>query len=232
MTSKSLRSVPSTVARSRICQIGVLEHRPRSAFDLPVRTLLVASTEKEQPGLIVENAKEERRLIATAGHQAVFEVICRQKGDLRDHIVRTRSRSPLHPENSFKLRAGGAGIILGQRCSLFRSGRWQSLDPMDSGNAESWTFETIIGAVRAQKHFLGCPSPALCDAASSGGTLSDPFRWIFTGKILQLGLRITSLKPVCAGTATAALVANIVNRGWPLADYENRRKTSSGGQRI
>ena len=39
-------------------------------------------------------------------------------------------------------------------------------------------------------------------------------------------------KPVRAGTATAAVVANIVNRGWATAGYENRRKTSSGGQRI
>ena len=39
-------------------------------------------------------------------------------------------------------------------------------------------------------------------------------------------------KPVCAGTATAAVVAYFVNRGPPTVDYENRRKTSSGGQRF
>ena len=39
-------------------------------------------------------------------------------------------------------------------------------------------------------------------------------------------------KPVCAGTATAAVVAYFVNRGGPAADYGNRRKSSSGGQRF
>ena len=39
-------------------------------------------------------------------------------------------------------------------------------------------------------------------------------------------------KPVCAGTATAAVVAVFVNRGWPAVGYEIRRKSSSGGQRI
>ena len=39
-------------------------------------------------------------------------------------------------------------------------------------------------------------------------------------------------KPVCAGTATAVVVAFFVNREWATAGYENRRKTSSGGQRI
>ena len=39
-------------------------------------------------------------------------------------------------------------------------------------------------------------------------------------------------KPLCAGTAAAAVIAVFVNHGWPAADYENRRKTSSGGPRI
>ena len=39
-------------------------------------------------------------------------------------------------------------------------------------------------------------------------------------------------QPVCAGTAVAAVVAIFVNRGWPVADYENRLETSSGGQRF
>ena len=37
-------------------------------------------------------------------------------------------------------------------------------------------------------------------------------------------------KPLCAGTATAVLIAIFVNRGWSTAGYENRRKSSSGGQ--
>ena len=39
-------------------------------------------------------------------------------------------------------------------------------------------------------------------------------------------------KPLCAGTATAAVVAVFVNRGWATAGCENRRKPSSGGPRI
>ena len=39
-------------------------------------------------------------------------------------------------------------------------------------------------------------------------------------------------KPVCAGTATAAVVAFFVNRGCPAGGYKHRRKSSSGGQRI
>ena len=39
-------------------------------------------------------------------------------------------------------------------------------------------------------------------------------------------------KPLYAGTPTAAVIAIFVNRGWATAGYENRRKTSYGGQRI
>ena len=39
-------------------------------------------------------------------------------------------------------------------------------------------------------------------------------------------------KPLRAGTAGAGLIAIFVNRGWPAADYEIRRKSSSGGQRF
>ena len=39
-------------------------------------------------------------------------------------------------------------------------------------------------------------------------------------------------KPVSSGTAGAGSIAEIVNRGSVTAGYENRRKTSSGGQRF
>ena len=39
-------------------------------------------------------------------------------------------------------------------------------------------------------------------------------------------------KPLCAGTATAAVVAYFVNREWATAGYENRRRTSFGGHRL
>ena len=39
-------------------------------------------------------------------------------------------------------------------------------------------------------------------------------------------------KPLCAGTPTAAVGAIIVNREWATAGYENRRRTSFGGQRL
>ena len=40
------------------------------------------------------------------------------------------------------------------------------------------------------------------------------------------------VNPFVRGLPTAAVVAIFVNRGWATADYENRRKTSSGGQRF
>ena len=51
-------------------------------------------------------------------------------------------------------------------------------------------------------------------------------RQAFENQVVQLR------KPVCAGTATAAVIAIFVNRGWATAGYESRLKTSSGGQRI
>ena len=78
--------------------------------------------------------------------------------------------------------------------------------------------------------------PVTPAAASSGGIQAECnkigqrhlYRQMGLIRYAQQALR----KPVCAGTATAAVVAFFVNRGWPAADYENRRKTSSGGQRF
>ena len=78
--------------------------------------------------------------------------------------------------------------------------------------------------------------PVTPAAASSGGIQAECnkigqrhlYRQMGLIRYAQQALR----KPVCAGTAAAAVVANIVNRGWATAGYESRRKTSSDGQRF
>ena len=47
-------------------------------------------------------------------------------------------------------------------------------------------------------------------------------------RLKQVQLR----KPVCSGTQALSTIAIFVNRVGPAADYEIRRKSSSGGQLI
>ena len=56
----------------------------------------------------------------------------------------------------------------------------------------------------------------------------SPLLQCFVISFAQQALR----KPVCAGTSGAGSIAEIVNREGARPDYENRRKTNSGGQRI
>ena len=78
--------------------------------------------------------------------------------------------------------------------------------------------------------------PVTPAAASSGGIQAECnkigqrhlYRQMGLIRYAQQALR----KPVCAGTSGAGSIAEIVNREGARPDYENRRKTSSGGQRI
>ena len=80
---------------------------------------------------------------------------------------------------------------------------------------------------------MGMVVPRLAAKNGKGFCLSGGSLYHRSGINHDAGFAQRALrKPVCAGTATAAAIAIFVNRGWATAGYENRRKPSSGGQRI